>query len=476
MSLRGADPIDELSVPSGTTVAERDLVTDGDVLVGSRSTVEFGLRGRNVALGERTEVGDDIEAEGDCRIDTWCTVDGNVLVGEDAYIGERATITGKLMVSGDLDIGDDVTVEEGFEANGWIVVRNPIPTIVFYFIVLSQLLRSGETDAADELAAALADGDEARDPLVIPRNAEVSDDAWRVSTPATVGDDCRLHGNLRAESVTVGERNTVFGSLRAREGITVGSGTVIHGDVTSRGGTVRIEAGAHVLGDVASGDLVVHEDATIDGILRARGDMKLVQRAAEPAAESSESSDEEDDEGDHEEDDHEETEKSAFEGDAEEGASEGGGIESNGDESGVDRAEDEDEADEEMADHDEVNHEAVETGEAGTTEEAEVDGIGDGDDVENVEGVKDVEVDIEDPKTDEDVESEGVEGDEDVENEDVESDENVETEDADADDADAEEVGDETAGVETDEEVGDGVIEDAERTAPGEPSGSSDPT
>ena len=278
MSLRGADPIDELSVPSGTTVEEHDLVTDGDVLVGSRSTVEFGLRGRNVALGERTTVEDDIEASGDCRIDTWCTVEGNVLAGEDAYIGERATITGRLMVSGDLDIGDDVTVEEGFEANGWIVVRNPIPTIVFYFIVLSQLLRSGEADAADELAAALADGDEARDPLVIPRNAAVSDDAWRVSTPATVGDDCRIHGNLRAKSVTVGERNTVFGSLRAREGITVGSDTVIHGDVTSRGGTVRIEAGAHVLGDVSSGDLVVHEDATIDGTLRARGDMKLVQR------------------------------------------------------------------------------------------------------------------------------------------------------------------------------------------------------
>ncbi|SNR35161.1 polymer-forming cytoskeletal protein [Halorubrum vacuolatum] len=282
MSLRGTGPIDELAVPSGTTVEEHDLVTDGDVLVGSRSTVEFGLRGRNVALGERTTVEDDIEASGDCRVDTWCTVEGNVLVGEDAYIGERATITGRLMVSGDLDIGDDVTVEEGFEANGWIVVRNPIPTIVFYFIVLSQLLRSGETDAADELAAALADGDEARDPLVIPRGAEVSDDAWRVSTPATVGDDCRIHGNLRAKSVAVGERNTVFGSLRAREGITVGADTVIHGDVTSRGGTVRIEAGARVLGDVSSGDLVVHEDATIDGTLRARGDMRLVQRVAEP--------------------------------------------------------------------------------------------------------------------------------------------------------------------------------------------------
>ena len=293
MSLRGDGPIEELAVPSGTTVEEHDLVVDGDVLVGGQSTVEFGLRGRNVAIGERVRVGNDIEAEGDCRLDTWCTVDGNVLVGEDAYLGERVTVTGRLMVSGDLDIGDDVSIEEGFEANGWIVIRNPVPTIVFYFIVLSQLLRVGETDAADELAEALADGDDVRDPLLVPRGAEISDDAWRVSTPATVGDDCRIHGNLRAESVRVGERNEVFGSLRAREGITVGADTVIHGDVTTRGGTVTIEAGAHVRGDISAGDLVVHDGAEIDGSLRARGEMKLVQETGSEAedAKSTESDD-----------------------------------------------------------------------------------------------------------------------------------------------------------------------------------------
>jgi len=46
----------------------------------------------------------------------------------------------------------------------------------------------------------------------------------------------------------------VFGSLRAREGITVGADTTIHGDVTTRGGTVTVEAGARVLGDVSAGD------------------------------------------------------------------------------------------------------------------------------------------------------------------------------------------------------------------------------
>jgi len=312
VSLRGDGPIEELAVPSGTTVEEHDLVVDGDVLVGGQSTVEFGLRGRNVAIGERVHVGNDIEAEGDCRLDTWCSVDGNVLVGEDAYLGERVTVTGRLMVSGDLDIGDDVSIEEGFEANGWIVIRNPVPTIVFYFLVLSQLLRVGETDAADELAEALADGDDVRDPLFIPRGAEISDDAWRVSTPATVGDDCRIHGNLRAESVHVGERNEVFGSLRAREGVTVGADTIIHGDVTTRGGTVTIEAGARVLGDVSAGDLVVHDGAEIDGALRARGEMKLVQEAEGKEADDAEGGEEADDaEGGEEADDAEEDEEAS---------------------------------------------------------------------------------------------------------------------------------------------------------------------
>jgi len=205
------NPLDELQIPDGTTVEEHDVVTDGDILIGSNSSVDFGLRGRTIAAGERVAFGRQIEADGDCRLDMWCTTDGSVLAGEDAYIGERVEINGQLLVSGDLDIGDDVTIEEGFEANGWIVTRNPVPVLVFYFIILSQFLRLGDTDKADEFASALAgEGIEERSPLVVPRGAELSDDAWRVSTPARIGDDCRLHGNIRAESITIGEETTVL--------------------------------------------------------------------------------------------------------------------------------------------------------------------------------------------------------------------------------------------------------------------------
>jgi predicted acyltransferase (DUF342 family) len=180
------------------------------------------------------------------------------------------------MVSGDLDIGDDVEIEEGFEANGWIVIRNPVPTLVFYFIVLSQLLRVGEQGAAEEIADALS-GDAPEDPLVVPRGGEISDDSWQVSTPAHVGDDCRLHGNLRATEIEMGEDNNVFGSLRARSDIAVGEGTRIHGDVTTRGGTVQLAGGVRVLGDVSCNDLELHENAVVDGSIRSRGEMRIVR-------------------------------------------------------------------------------------------------------------------------------------------------------------------------------------------------------
>ncbi|NIB99049.1 acyltransferase [Halobacterium sp. R2-5] len=274
----GPNPIDELVVPDGTTVQEHDVVVDGDVLVGGQSTVELGVRGRSVVAGERVSFAGDIEADGDCRLDMWCDVDGNVLASEDAYLGERVHITGRLVVGGDLDIGDDVDIEEGFEASGWIVIRNPMPTITFFVVYLTHLLQIGEEEEAEELAAEFAaDGD--AQPLTIPRSGSVSDDAWRVSTPATIGDGCRLHGNIRATSIDVGAENNIFGSLRAQDDVSVDSDTKIHGDVTTRDGDVRIEADATVLGDVSGQDVHVHPDADVDGVIRARGEMHLGSRA-----------------------------------------------------------------------------------------------------------------------------------------------------------------------------------------------------
>jgi len=277
VSLFRSDPLDELRIPDGTEVEEHDLVTDGDVIIGGQSAIEFGIRGGNLVAGERVTFGGHIEAEGDCRLDMWCHVQDNVLVAEDAYLGERVEIDGELRVAGNLDIGDDVDIEEGFEANGWIVIRNPMPTIVFLFIYLSQLLRLGEEEAAEEFFSELLDDADAEQaPILIPRNSRVADDAWRVSTPGRIGDNCRLHGNIRAASLVVGRDNEIFGSLRAREGITVGAGTQITGNVTTREGTVRIGPDTDIRGDVAGEYVEVHHEATVEGAIRASEEMSMV--------------------------------------------------------------------------------------------------------------------------------------------------------------------------------------------------------
>jgi predicted acyltransferase (DUF342 family) len=282
VSLRSAR-LDELAIPDGTTVEEHDLVTDGDVVVGGQSTVEFGVRAGDVMAGERVEFGGRIEAEGDCRLDMWSTVAEDVLVGGDAYVGERVTVDGDLRVAGNADIGDDVEIGETFEASGHIEIRNPMPTVVFLVVYLSQLLRIGEEEAAEELADQLIEADEGEaQPVVIPRSAHVSDDAWRVSTPAAIGENCRLHGNIRAESMTVGSETTVFGSLRAKADVAVGERTEIKGDVTTRGGDVRIEENVHIWGDVSAEDVELHEHAVVEGTIRVSGELTQVRDALGP--------------------------------------------------------------------------------------------------------------------------------------------------------------------------------------------------
>jgi cytoskeletal protein CcmA (bactofilin family) len=153
-----------------------------------------------------------------------------------------------------------------------------MPTIVFLFVYLSHLLRIGEEETADEVVSeVLSDDGSDSDPVLIPRNGSVSDDAWRVSTPATVGDDCRLHGNLRAERLAVGEDNIVFGSLRAKSDVHVGEGTEIKGDVTTRDGTVSVGPDVTIWGDISATDVQLHEDATVEGSIRARGEMTMLQ-------------------------------------------------------------------------------------------------------------------------------------------------------------------------------------------------------
>ncbi len=93
---------------------------------------------------------------GDVRIDNFCEIHGgDVYTTADAYLGEGGVkIKGRLIVNGgDLDIGgDNVQIEKGgFEAKGWISIRNPLPVLTYLVLYLVTLLGIEKEEEISEI-------------------------------------------------------------------------------------------------------------------------------------------------------------------------------------------------------------------------------------------------------------------------------------------------------------------------------------
>jgi len=274
------DWIRACTLPDNTELQERTLKTEQDIVIGERCRIDYGLFGNDVVVCEFSKINGNIVAGGDARIDNWCEINGDVLVEEDAYLGEGVKIQGKLIVRGDLDIGDNVQIERGFEAKGWISIRNPMPVIIYIVMYLVAVLG---IEKEEELTSVLQKlfGDEetpGATPLMIPTGAVLNMQTFSVPERMVVGAGCRLHGNIRASSIAVREETTIFGSLHLRQGASIARGSVIHGDVQSDGDVV-VEQEVHILGNVSCQCLTLHEDARVDGVIRAPGGLKIERRA-----------------------------------------------------------------------------------------------------------------------------------------------------------------------------------------------------
>jgi len=266
------------TLPDHTELQERTLKTEQDIIVGEKCRIDYGLSGKDVVVCEFSRINGSVVAAGDARIDNWCEVNGDVIVDEDAYLGEGVKILGKLVVRGDLDIGDNVQIERGFEAKGWISIRNPMPVIIYIVMYLVAILG---IEREDELGSVLEkifgdDDDEtpAATPLMIPGGSVLDMQTFSVPERMVIGSGCRLHGNIRAGSIVVREDTTIFGSVSLREDGNIARGSVIHGDLQSDG-DLTIEEGVHILGNVSCRRLTLHEDARIDGVIRAPGGLKI---------------------------------------------------------------------------------------------------------------------------------------------------------------------------------------------------------
>jgi predicted acyltransferase (DUF342 family) len=260
-------------VPDRTRMEEHTIVVDGDVIIGNHSEIRYGIISNSSILGERVEISGDLISRSDVRVDIWSHIGGNIKTGTNAYIGEFVTIDGKLVVKGDLDIGNDVRINGGFEAKVWIVVRNPIPVIVYLYLYISELLRIGKDEEVEKALSELFEDDAGAisvNSMVIPNGSRISIDSIRVPSKALIGSGCRLVGNIRATSLEMANDTTLYGSIRTIQDITLGKSNIIHGNIVSRG-NVYIREKTHVLGEINAQTIKIHESARVDGIMRASG-------------------------------------------------------------------------------------------------------------------------------------------------------------------------------------------------------------
>jgi len=83
-----------------------------------------------------------------------------------------------------------------------------------------------------------------------------------------MGSGCRMMGNIRASSISMGNNNILFGSIKTTNEIVIGEGNTIHGNLVTRG-DVRINKNSHILGEINGGKVMIHEEARVDGAMRA---------------------------------------------------------------------------------------------------------------------------------------------------------------------------------------------------------------
>jgi predicted acyltransferase (DUF342 family) len=263
-------------LPDGTELQEHSIKTDRNIVIGEFCQIDYGLRGNNVFVGESSKIREYVWANGDTRIGNWSEIGGDVIAKQDAYIGEGVKINGKLEVAGALDIGEKVEIRDGFFAKGDIEIRNPMPVFMFIIIYLMTLLRIENEKELDRILDDLFSEDEEKMeiPLMIPARSRLNMKVFAVPSTMKIGKGCRLHGNIRAGSIDVQQNTVIFGSLRAKNRITVVDGVTIHGNVES-GSTVYVRKGAHILGDVKAKSIVLHEDAKVDGTIEAPHGLRI---------------------------------------------------------------------------------------------------------------------------------------------------------------------------------------------------------
>ena len=278
-----------LLVPDNTRIETNRIIVEGDVIIGNHSSVQYGISGDTVIMGEGVAVSGDVVAYSDARIDMWSKMGSRVKVGRNAYLGEFVTIDGKLTVEGDLDVGKEVKIKGGFEAKGWIVVRNPVPVIIFLLLYIREMMRLGKGEEVEKALEELfddseedleSDGEPSEKILIIPTGTKISPEAIEVGGDAVIGNNCYLIGNLKAQSVETGKGLTFKGSVSSEGNITIGENSTVYGNLISKG-NVHIGRNSRVFGEIKADSVLLHENARVDGTIKAPSGVSFLREAGE---------------------------------------------------------------------------------------------------------------------------------------------------------------------------------------------------
>jgi predicted acyltransferase (DUF342 family) len=280
-----------LVIPEETKFEEKTIVTKGDVVIGDRCTVQFGIKtdGR-IFIGENAVIEGNLDATNDIRVDIFSNINGDVSSGGNVYFGEKVKVNGKLSLKGDLDVGDSVEIEKGFEAKGWINIRNPIPIVIYIFIYLLQLLKMGHSEEIDRILEEIEENEGKTIPiserfLFIPNNSEIGIQQSKVNNNVFIGKKSTILGNYEIKGNIFIENDSIFhGTLNSTGDVYCGKKTVIKGNINSNG-TLRIDDKANIAGNISGFKIYLSKAAIVNGELYSKSGISFTSSTSVKAAE-----------------------------------------------------------------------------------------------------------------------------------------------------------------------------------------------
>jgi predicted acyltransferase (DUF342 family) len=280
-----------LVIPDKTNFEERVISTKGDVVIGDRCLLQFGINtdGR-IFVGEHVITDGSLEATNDVRVDIFSNIGGDIQSGGNVYLGEKVKVKGKLSLRGDLDVGDSVEIESGFEAKGWINIRSPIPVVIYIFIYLLQLLRMGHSEEIERILKELEHNDGETIPIsesffFVPNSSIIGLSKSKVDYNLRIGKECKILGNYDIKgNIYIDDNSEVYGTLNSSGDVSCGKKVKIHGNIDSNG-DVNIGRNTHVVGNVSGDKIILTKTATVQGTLLAKNGISFIDSSKEEATE-----------------------------------------------------------------------------------------------------------------------------------------------------------------------------------------------